>query len=136
MYAGDHRRDSFHQAPTTGQLGRTPTPQAKSDTPSHSYSSGQLPLVVGTARRPSSGQEQGHTATPVIRKARRKFPGPAGLLPRLVRYSIFVWKKSIFIDNQFSLTGVGLRRGRMKIKQMYEMCFIKKVSTIGRFVIY
>ena len=125
MYAGDHRRDSFHQAPTPGQLGQTPTPQAKSDHPSHSYSSGQHPLVVGTARRPSSGQEQGHTATPVIRKARRKFPGPAGLLPRLVRWRILVWIKEYL----FSLKGVGLRRGRMKIKQMYEMCFIKKVST-------
>ena len=85
VYAGDHRRDSFHQAPTPVQLRQTPTPQAKSDHPSHSNYSSQRPLVVGTARRPISGQEQGHAATPVVRKARRKFPGPAGLLPRLVR---------------------------------------------------
>ena len=136
MYAGDHRRDSFHQALTTRQLGQTPTPQAKTEHPSHSNSSGQRPEVVVTARRSSSGQEQGHTATPIIRKARRKFPGPAGLLPRLVRWRILVWKESIFIDNQFSLKDVGLRRGRVTIKKMYEMCFIKKVSTIGRFFIY
>lgn len=41
------------------------------------------PQFVATARRHSTGRERSPATTPVIKRARRKFPGPAGLLPKL-----------------------------------------------------
>lgn len=43
------------------------------------------PQFVATAKRHSTGRERCPATTPVIKRARRKFPGPAGLLPKLVR---------------------------------------------------
>lgn len=43
------------------------------------------PQFVATAKRHSTGRERSPSTTPVIKRARRKFPGPAGLLPKLVR---------------------------------------------------
>lgn len=39
------------------------------------------PQFVATAKRHSTGRERSPSTTPVIKRARRKFPGPAGLLP-------------------------------------------------------
>ncbi|XP_061195388.1 protein PF3D7_1417600-like [Saccostrea echinata] len=39
--------------------------------------------VLASARRQCSGVTRNINTTPVIKKAKRKFPGPAGLLPRL-----------------------------------------------------
>lgn len=44
------------------------------------------PQFVATARRHSTGRERSPATTPVIKRARRKFPGPAGLLPKLVKW--------------------------------------------------
>nr|XP_019930216.2 uncharacterized protein LOC105346484 isoform X1 [Crassostrea gigas] len=41
------------------------------------------PQFVATAKRHSTGRERSPATTPVIKRARRKFPGPAGLLPKL-----------------------------------------------------
>lgn len=43
------------------------------------------PQFVATAKRHSTGRERSPATTPIIKRARRKFPGPAGLLPKLVR---------------------------------------------------
>jgi hypothetical protein len=88
-----------HQPASTGHIAHQPvsTGHAAHQPVSTGHRAYQ---VVASARRQTPVVSRDENTTPVIRKTKRKFPGPAGLLPKLVRlYNLFGRKFFSFISS-------------------------------------